>query len=216
MIEEYKSAVKLTYHIDELRNKLTTFFLTMTGIGAAGLAILFKGEARTDIFGTILSLFLFIVAGVGFLIVMVLARLRRVQIEHFGIIDNIREFFLNNDYRLWNIIQLSSKYRPTPNRAFGTYIWLCIIIMVNSFVLALSVYLFSIRSGNIIRANYSYLIFFITFCLFSYLQDLIYFRLAIPIKQEKYSGNNPPFNYRKEPLKKDWILVFGRWKIILF
>jgi hypothetical protein len=64
MIEEYKTAVKLTYHIDELRNKLTTFFLTMTGIGAAGLAILFKGEARADNFLVILSILLLVVASV--------------------------------------------------------------------------------------------------------------------------------------------------------
>jgi hypothetical protein len=193
IIEEYKTAVKLTYHIDELRNKLTTFFLTMTGIGAAGLAIFFKGEARTDIFNSIMNISLLVVVIVGFLIVMVLARLRRVQIEHFGIIDNIREYFFNRDYHLWNVIQLSQKTKPSPNRGSGTYLWLLVIIMVNSSVFALSIYIFSARANNCIGVNYKYLVSFASFCLLVYVQDWIYFKLAFPIKKKEYSENSPPF-----------------------
>lgn len=193
IIEEYKSAVKLTYHIDELRNKLTTFFLTMTGIGAAGLAILIKGEAKTGIYDFIISILLLVVAIVGFLIVMVLARLRRAQIEHFGIIDNIREYFLNKDYKLWNVIQLSNKTRPVPNRRSGTYIWLLVIIIVNSFVFALSLYIFSARANNCIGVNYRYLVSFASFCLLFIVQDWIYFELVSPIEKKEYSEDSPPF-----------------------
>jgi hypothetical protein len=123
---------------------------------------------------------------------MVLAMLRRVQIEHFGIIDNIREYFCNKDYSLWNVVKLSKETRPTPNRGSGTYIWLLVIIMVNSFVLGLSVYLFSLRASSKIGTNYSYLVSFISFCLFSYVQDWIYFKLVFPIEPKKYSKINPP------------------------
>lgn len=112
LLEEYKNAAQLTYHIDELRNRLTSFFLTFVGLAVAGVAILLKGEAEEGLFAKpegIVTVFLGIISLIGVAIVCILARLRRVQIEHFCIINNVRQYFLKKDYQLWNVVQLSAK-----------------------------------------------------------------------------------------------------------
>ena len=52
LIKEYESATQLTYHIDNLRNNLTSFYLVFAGAAAAGVAILVKGEAKSSLFGS--------------------------------------------------------------------------------------------------------------------------------------------------------------------
>src|SRR5687768_11849884 len=89
LLKEYESATELTNHIDELRNKLTGFYLTFAGVAVAGVAILIKDEAKSKIFDRVdgvIAILLFVVALTGWIVVLGLARLRRVQIEYFGII----------------------------------------------------------------------------------------------------------------------------------
>src|SRR5687767_6781777 len=44
LLEEYRNAAQLTYHVDGLRDRLSVFFVTVTGIAAAGLSIVLKDE----------------------------------------------------------------------------------------------------------------------------------------------------------------------------
>jgi hypothetical protein len=85
LLKEYESATELTNHIDELRNKLTGFYLTFAGVAVAGVAILIKDEAKSKIFDRVdgvIAILLFVVALTGWIVVLGLARLRRVQIEY--------------------------------------------------------------------------------------------------------------------------------------
>ncbi len=50
LLKEYDAAQQLTYHVDELRGKLTQFFLIFTGFATAALTLLVKGEAKTTVF----------------------------------------------------------------------------------------------------------------------------------------------------------------------
>lgn len=144
LLKEYDAAQQLTFHIDELRNKLTGLYLTFAGVAVAGVAVLIKGEIESTVFDRIEGLvatLLLIVALIGWIVVLGLARLRRVQIEYFGIINSIREHFLGQDYELWNRVQVSRQTLPTPNRRSGTYMWLLLVILASSSLMGFSVYL---------------------------------------------------------------------------
>ena len=68
LLKEYDSAAQLTNHIDELRNKLTTLYLTFAGVAVAGVAILIKGETKSTVFDKVEGLvaaLLFVVALIG-------------------------------------------------------------------------------------------------------------------------------------------------------
>ncbi len=127
-----------------LRDRLTAFFVTVTGIAVAGLSIVVKDDAGPDAVSLALAVaaaLFFVVAVLGALVVSILARLRRAQIEHFRIMNNIREHFLGEqDLSLWNVVELSRATLPTPNRRSGTFMWLTMILVMSAFAAGLAVY----------------------------------------------------------------------------
>lgn len=85
ILKEYEEASRLTYHIDQLRNSLTGFFLTFTGVAGAGLAILVKGEAAGDtpyFSEGVISGLLTLVAALGATIGFIFGSQSRLQSEH--------------------------------------------------------------------------------------------------------------------------------------
>jgi hypothetical protein len=196
LLKEYESATGLTNHIDELRNKLTSFYLTFAGFAVAAIALLVKGEAKTVLFEKaegLIAVLLLIIALIGAIVVMGLARLRKVQIEYFRIINNIREYFLDKDYDLWNRIQLSRKTLPNPNRRSGTYMWLLLVMLISSSLLAMSIYLFLVKFFSFVLSGYGQWISALSFFVFLLFQDQLYFKWASPPPELDYSEQNPPF-----------------------
>lgn len=194
LLKEYDSAAQLTYHIDELRNKLTGFFLTFSGIASAALGILLRGQATGGAFALpelAVAIMLGLVSCVGIAITAILARLRRVQIEHFRIINNVRKHFLQDDYELWNTVQLSQKTLPHPNRKSGTYFWLLLIILVSSSLFTVSIYLILSKTLGM-DSRWAYLFAAIGFMLLAVLLDKLYFALAKLSHQIEYSEKNLP------------------------
>jgi hypothetical protein len=197
LMEEYKTAVQVTYHIDELRNRLTNFFLTFAGLAVAGLATLLRGEAANASFGQpegVVAILLMLVALIGVVIVCILARLRKVQIEYFRIINSIREHFLQTDYHLWNVVQLSAKTLPRPNRKSGTYFWLLIIMLASSSMLAAAVYIFVVHAFKVVSPEWGYVIFSATIIIGMMVEDRLYFSMASPPPPLVYSQAHPPFD----------------------
>jgi hypothetical protein len=197
LMEEYKTAVQVTYHIDELRNRLTNFFLTFAGLAVAGLATLLRGEAANAFFGQpegVVAILLMLVAFIGVVIVCILARLRKVQIEYFRIINSIREHFLQTDYDLWNVVQLSAKTLPRPNRKSGTYFWLLIIMLASSSMLAAAVYIFLVHAFKIVSPEWGYVMFSATIIIGMMLEDRLYFSMASPPPPLVYSQAHLPFD----------------------
>ena len=196
LLKEYESATGLTNHIDELRNKLTGFYLTFAGVAVAGVAILIKGETQSTVFERVdgvIAILLFIVALLGWIVVLGLARLRRVQIEYFGIINGIREHFLNRDYDLWNIVKVSRQTLPVPNRYSGSYMWLLLVMFTSSSLLLFSLYLFLVKVCVHLPSVYGGLAAVVGFLLFFRLQDASYFSWAKSQVARDYSPKNPPF-----------------------
>ena len=188
LLKEYESAHRLTYHIDDLRNKLTSFFLTFTAIVTTTLTIIFKEEnkivSETNPQIVLGSLMLFL-ALIGTIIITILARLRKGQIEHFKIINNVRIHFLELDYELWNIVQLSEQTLPKPNMKSGSYFWVLIIMVVTSFLLSFSL--------NILFDFIKLPFFWFLFILILGGENILYLKLAKPPESIIYSKNNKPY-----------------------
>ncbi len=192
LLKEYDSAARLTYHIDELRNKLTSFFLTFTGAGGAALVIIVKGEQKQFFSDEVIACLFIVIAILGTIVVAILARCRRAQIEHFAIINRIRTYFLQKNYDLWNVVQLSSKTLPTPNRKSGTYMWTVLIILVTCGLVCTASFILTNRIEIIQETIWPIIIAAFLFLATYLLIDQMYFTLASPPPAIQYSTNNPP------------------------
>jgi len=166
LIEEYNSAIKLTYHIDELRNKLTSFFLIFAGLSSSMISLFLEGKILNNEIDQYksLSFILIFISIIGLVIILILGRLRRVQFEHFNIINNIREYFLYEipDYK--SITILNKDTLPHESYSSGSYLWTLIISLTSSLILASSLYFLFFRSESFLStfiAIVSGLLFFI-------------------------------------------------------
>ncbi|MCK4923112.1 MAG: hypothetical protein KAS71_18820 [Bacteroidales bacterium] len=193
LLEEYKSAVELTFHIDTLRNKLTSFFISISGIGITGLLLLLKKkniESDLSDLNEIVSILMFLVTIIGHLFICVLAKIRRVQLEHFGIINNIRKYFYEDSFDFWNASQLSIKTLPKPVFFSGTYFWLLIIQILNVAILFLGIILIQDNLSNMLSCKGCITLTITALLSFSF-QNIIYFYFAKPPIQEIYSTTSP-------------------------
>jgi hypothetical protein len=157
--------------------------------------LLVKGEAKTTVFekpeGAV-ALLVFVAALLGSTFVLIIARLRRSQIEHFRIANNIRTYFLGKNYELWNTVELSAKTLPKPNRLSGSYFWVLLIILASSYLYLLTTYIHLTKVFGFSYFNWAYIICGIVFMLSLYLHDKLYFALADPPSPKKYSYENSP------------------------
>jgi len=197
LIEEYKYANELTFQMDTLRNKLTSFFITFAGIAVTGLILLLKNDSESSPVNIeqVVSFLLIFVSIIGHLFIIVLAKIRKIQIEYFSIINNIRKkFYGTQDYTYWNIIKLSDKTLPKPRLFSGTHFWLLIIQVLNSTLLFFGIYLQkqSLEDFEISSSINFFILFFLLSVVF---QNIIYFLFASKLKKEKkYDNNYKPIN----------------------
>ncbi|OFY39675.1 MAG: hypothetical protein A2X18_09700 [Bacteroidetes bacterium GWF2_40_14] len=195
LLEEYKTAVQLTYQMDSLRNKITSFFISIAGISIAGFLLVIKGKDESiniSNLNEIVSIIMLIVAILGHLFICVLAKIRKVQLEHFAIINNIRKYFIELDYTMWNIVQLSDKTLPKARLFSGTYWWQFVIQVINGFILYLGILLLFDLLEDIITWK-SFFIFCGTFIFSILLQNLFYFKIANGYLKVTYSENSKPY-----------------------
>lgn len=198
ILKEYDSALKLTFRVDKLRSRLTGFFLTISGAALAGISLLLQECATEETFVqtyTLVGVFLLVISFLGMLFVGVVARLRRVQLEHFRIVNNIRSFFLGKNLSLWNLVELSSKTLPSPSRKSGTYLWTLTLFIVNSTFVSVSSNLLLVRVQNISFPQSDLLIPIISYIVILLFQDRLYFSLAAPPAARLYSERNPPWEF---------------------
>ena len=144
LLKEYDAAKELTFEIDELRNKISTFYATLATLAVAALGLFVKSGDKPahEQLGYTLPVVMLAVGAMGFLVIRALARLRAVQLEHFRIMNNIREHFLADaeELELQSVVELSSETLPTPNRRSGSYMWVAMVILVSAVFIASSTY----------------------------------------------------------------------------
>lgn len=141
LLKDYDTATQLTYHVDNLRDRLSVFFVTIAGIAAAGLSIVLKDPGASSLALDLVAALFLLVGVVGAIVVAILARLRSAQLEHFRILCKIRQLFYDRDLELWNAVELSGATIPRPTHRSGTYMWLLLIILVASFAAGTGTYL---------------------------------------------------------------------------
>lgn len=194
LLKEYDSAITLTLHVDGLRSKLTGFYLTLTGIAITGFAIVLKNDENIKLIEDpelLVTTLLFIISIIGLITVVVVARLRYAQLEHFRIINNIRTYFLKKNYDLWNVVQLSQRTLPQPNLRSGTYLWTCMIMIVSTCLFIGGMVLIWYKYFDLTKRINLFLsvIFGIAFFV---IENLIYFRLSKPRELLEYSKDYEP------------------------
>lgn len=188
LFAEYEQARDLTFHIDDLRNKLTNFFLVISGAGIAGIVFLLRESEKTQYFSKplVVATLLLVIGIIGILFVCILAKIRKAQLEHFAIINNIRTYYIKDDVTLKNVVQLSDRTLPPPRRTSGTYFWLLIVMILESIIFSASVYLFFVEVFNIIDKNRGITLLVICFFAILRINDWLYFKLVQPPGQIDY------------------------------
>jgi hypothetical protein len=199
LLKEYDSAVTLTNNLDELRNKFTSFYLVFTGTAVAAISFMLQGQLKVQVFGEveyIVAYVMLFVALCGTFVIRGIARLRKVQLEHFGIINNIRDYFLQDNCELKTVVQLSSMTLPRPSLTSGSYMWV-LLVMFTSSSLAGGGILLLLNKGILVNLpwvpsstewtgaeNASVAAF--SFVIVLLVQNWLYFRVAQPPEQRDY------------------------------
>jgi hypothetical protein len=138
LLKEYETARDLTFEVDELRNKLSTFYAGFATVAFAGLGLFVKsGPTTSDVIvqlGWTLPVILVVLGCTGALLIIALAKLRSVQLEHFRIMNNFREYFIEKDVELWNVVELSRTTLPKPGWKSGSFMWVAMVITLSATV----------------------------------------------------------------------------------
>ena len=178
--------------------------MIFAGVAASSVVFLLKQEFATDLFGEAdvsVAVLLFVIAFLGVPVVGGLARLRKAQLRYYGIINNIRKYFLEEDYKLWNAAQLSEQTLPKVRRDSGTYMWVVMVFFTSCSLFALASYILTIRlwvlccSGTTDGAHgLASLVALVSFIVSVGLEDALYFKWAKPRQPIVYSSFNDPLN----------------------
>jgi hypothetical protein len=185
LFKEYDTAVWANHQIDELRNKIMVFYLFFSMLAVSGTIVFYTHQR--PVLGTVtmavLTALLMLVGFIGFLVLLVFARLRKTQLKHVYIINSVRKFFLKSNYELWTTVQFSDKTMPEPRIFSKSYFWMLMVHLVTSFVFGGMAYLvtsyFSL-SG----------LMFVSVLLFG---NGLYLELTPKYHPIEYSRSNPPF-----------------------
>lgn len=137
LLLEYERSSEFCNHVDNVRNVITSFFLTL--VGAAVIAIdrftsSDPGAANSSAVPAQLVAVLVGVSGVGSLFVLVIARLRRVQLERYQLMNGLLDILLVGPAR--DLVPLrnsgiSGRSGATGlgRRSTGSYYWTLIIVL---------------------------------------------------------------------------------------
>lgn len=141
ILEEYKNANELTYHIDTLRNNLTNFYFILVGIASAAFFAILRD--RVYDFLSFAAFVSFLIGLIGIIDVLILAKLRSVQLEYFRIINNIRDEVLGTDLaaRWRRAIELSNETLPKKDKiTTGSHYWALSIVLIDTTLLEVALY----------------------------------------------------------------------------
>lgn len=190
LFKEYDAAKELTFHVDGLRAKVTSYFIALAGLALTALSVLFSAFERNgneELTRWVATLTSFGLAVLGVLVVLIVARLRRVQLEAFRIINNIREYVVGGDVELWNVVELSRRTLPKPRRWSGSHFWVASVQIVSGVGLAVGLYLVMTPIGDALQESASIPVALLAGIALSAGLDSAYLRLARPPARPEYS-----------------------------
>jgi len=137
LLLEYERSSEFCNHVDNVRNVITSFFLTIVGAAAFMIDRFSSGDLKDGPLGhpaVRLAALLYAVAFVGILFVLVVGRLRRVQLERYMVMNSILDRVLQGATR--GVIPFRnsgiagrSGAGALGKRSTGSYFWTLIIVL---------------------------------------------------------------------------------------
>ncbi|MBA3339112.1 MAG: hypothetical protein H0T54_05090 [Geodermatophilaceae bacterium] len=184
MLLEYERSSEFCNHVDGVRNVITSFFLTVVGAAAFYLDRFSSGDLKTGQVGSpstrVIGL-LCLVSVIGLLFVLVIARLRRVQLERYVVMNGILDHILMGETRklipfVNARIAGSAGAGAIGRRTTGSYFWTLIIVLPATLLVGTaSSLVFGLMRLNSVALP---LLSIICAVLYAVVCDLLYFRLS--------------------------------------
>ncbi len=190
LLLEYDKGADLASHVDNVRNVITSFYLTLNGgILLVANQVLFEANIpQTTLLGSGASVLVSILisgVAIGILFVATLARLRRVQLERYRISNSILSEILGTESsRLRNVIHHTDASLPgQPSSRFserlsGSYLWTQVVILPSAALAAVAVDLLAHGIHSLLTKEQSVAAAVMGFLAVVLVQDRIYLRLS--------------------------------------
>ncbi len=194
ILREYETRTKQMQHEDRLRDYLLRYIIIFFTLIITTIFYLFIDKRLDNVPNEINNLifaFLILIAISVWIIIIIIAKIRKAQLLWMNIEANIRTYFFKEKYELYNITILSqTTIRPEPNilSPSQTLLTILIISFFNSFYICSLLYLFKIY-----QYQSSSLCFFCVFALLLF-GHYFTFKIAVTLSEFKpYSLKNPPW-----------------------
>jgi hypothetical protein len=186
LLAEYNNCAEVGNHIDNVRNVITSFFLTTNGGVLIVLSLVAKGDVEPGAFGSpkaLLAGLMLAVCTLWTLFTGTVARLRRVQTERYRIANGILDHVLSPKARA--VVPLANSTLSTDaggsglgKRTTGTYLWTLAIMLPTAGLAGLAGYYIASDIHHVITGSLSWLFAIALAGIVMSLEDVIYFRLS--------------------------------------
>jgi len=138
LLLEYERSSEFCNHVDDVRNVITSFFLTAVGAAVFVLDKYGSGDLKSGPLGRAAlraGLLLYVVSFTGLLFVLVIARLRRVQLERYVMMNGILDLVLTQTRTVVPFTDAGISGRSAQaihKRLTGSFLWTVIIVLPSS------------------------------------------------------------------------------------
>jgi hypothetical protein len=186
MLAEYNNCAEVANHVDNVRNVITSFFLTLNGGILILVSLVAEGDVQSDTFGSprgLLAGLMLAVCALGTLFTGTVARLRRVQTERYRIANGILDHMLAPETR--HIIPLANSSLSSDaggsglgKRTTGSYLWSMAIMLPTAGLAGLAGYYIAADIHDAISGPLSWLGAVALSAVVLIVEDTIYFRLS--------------------------------------
>lgn len=135
LVKEYELRAGQMLHADKLRHQLITFVITLSTAVIGGLAYLYRFYCYSQL-NSIIIIFNLLLIIIIFSIIII-AKIRRSQLELNNICSNIRDYFYKQNYEYYIInILLKSEFPTEPNyrKPSQTLCFVYLLSLLNSCV----------------------------------------------------------------------------------
>lgn len=149
LIAEYERSSEFCNHVDNVRNVVTSFYLTLVGAAAFvvdGYASAERVDGPLGPASGAAVVVLTLVWAIGTLFVMTIARLRRVQLERYTVMNGILDAVLVGSSR--QLVPFRNSRIPGLNttsavmpRLTGSYFWTLLLLLPTGLAAILAVYI---------------------------------------------------------------------------
>jgi hypothetical protein len=186
LLAEYNNCAEVANHVDNVRNVITSFFLTLNGGILIFLSLVTNRDVQSETFGSPRGLLAGLMLGVstlGMVFTGTVARLRRVQTERYRIANGILDHLLTPEAR--GIIPLANGSLSSDaggsglgKRTTGSYLWTLAIMLPTAGLAGLAGYYIAADIHDAVSGPLSWLGAVALSALVLIVEDTIYFRLA--------------------------------------